>query len=89
MPQIFETLLNKEIKIPLSWIFALLLGVGSLGIGYGGYKAAVAQNANDVNLAKQQIIALQKDISDLRFDLGQLKQSVDDLKDSLDRHDRH
>lgn len=85
MSLFIENLLKDRINIPLSWIILSAFFILSLGIGYGGYRAGFQQNNKDVTEAKNSIASLAKDIQDLRYDLGRLKQSVDDLKDALDR----
>jgi hypothetical protein len=80
-----ELLPDKQIKIPLSWLIYVVILVASLSVGYGGFRAGYLNQVSATEEAKKEVVALRSDLNDLRYELGRLKQSVDDLRETMDR----
>jgi len=80
-----ENVLKKDIKIPLSWLIYLIIIVASLSIGYGGFRVGYQNQSNLMQNLQSDNKALHDDLNNLRYEMGRLKQSVDDLRDSIDR----
>lgn len=76
---------NRDVRIPLVWLIYVVILIASLSVGYGGFRAGYSNQALETADAKSQIVGLHTDITSLQYELGRLKQSVDDLKESIDR----
>jgi hypothetical protein len=76
---------NRDVRIPLAWLIYAVILIASLSVGYGGFRAGYSNQALETADAKSQIVGLHTDITSLQYELGRLKQSVDDLKESIDR----
>lgn len=76
---------NKEIKIPVSYLFSVIILILSLGIGWGSYKTAFDSQSQAIVEGKKQVESLKQEVEDLRYDMGRLKQALDDLRESIDR----
>ena len=76
---------NRQIKINISTLVAIVFIFISLGIGYGGYKAGYDNQGAQIITERTEITHLKESIDDLTYKLGRLEQSMEDLKDSLDR----
>jgi len=82
-PDLKEVLPQGSIRVPIRWIIFISVLLVSVGIGWGGYKAGFTNQATAINSIQQDNKTLHDDFNALRYDMGQLKQSIDDLKDVL------
>ena len=76
-----EFLPDRTVKVPLSWLISGAIVLGSLSVGYGGYKAASENQSTEISSAKQEIASLHKDLADVRAEMASLRTSIDDLKE--------
>lgn len=76
---------NTTIKIPVAYFISFVILIVSLGIGWGSYKTAFDNQTSAIMERKTQEASLEKEVQDLRYDMGQLRQALEDLKDSIDK----
>lgn len=84
-PELKEILPSRSISIPIAWLVYGVIVLVSISVGYGGYKAGYANEVETVAQAKKEIVQLRSDLNSLTYEMGRLKQAVDDLRESFDR----
>ena|ERR1700676_716989 len=85
---LFDLIPDRKIRLPLSWLITGVLGIISLSVAYGGYKAGYQTQISEINEAKQEIKALRADLTGLTEQMIKLSTSLDDLKASIERSPR-
>lgn len=80
-----EIIPARSVSIPLAWLIYGVIVLVSISVGYGGYKAGYANEVETVAQAKKEIVQLRSDLNSLTYEMGRLKQAVDDLRESFDR----
>lgn len=80
-----KTIPRGTVRVPIAWMFCGIMGILSLGVGYGGYRAGFQNQAATVLALQTENKLIHDDINNLRYDMGRLRQALEDLKESLDR----
>lgn len=80
-----KTIPSGTIRVPIAWIVVIVMGLLSLGIGYGGYRAGFQSQSATIVTLQQDNKDFHNDINNLRYDMGRLRQAVEDLKEAFDR----
>lgn len=81
----WEIVPKRSVTVPLSWLVYFVIVLVSLSVGYGGYKVGFVNQVAATEEVKKESKDLRTDLNQLTYEMGRLKQSVDDLRESFDR----
>lgn len=84
-PDLSELVPEGSIRVPVKWVFFVVSIILSLGVGYGGYRAAFNNTTSQVEEIKADNKLLHQDFDKLNYTIGRLEQHLDDLGDKIDR----
>lgn len=73
------------IKLRISYVFSAICLILAAGVSYGGFVSNSFRTADELLATKHEIAELHKDLNRMHEDFASLRQSVDDLKESLNR----
>lgn len=84
-PIVKDFLPAKSVNIPIAWLISGVMFVISISVGYGGYRTAFQAQQAQLDGDKARIEKLEGTINTLTYEMGRLRVSVEDLKETLDR----